>query len=221
MDDAQEEYRKYAQPILPNLVRLCEAFREHNTKGVNCPVIWSSWSRQYDDGASNAMDRWYGNKGTGRKENAIYVFGGEAALEPLAEIAPSKTERDEFFYHSKMLDMFWCFRADGKSFLDEKLKEYGVDTVVITGLWTDECIIATAYAALMRGYDVIVVSDAVATVTAHHEAALTIMNATCGVVLTTDEVVDYMKNKFTLGKAGAVKGDPARGSDHPDGRRND
>lgn len=43
-----------------------------------------------------------------------------------------------------MLDMFWLFDENGKSYLDEKLKAEGVDTVVIAGLWTDECIIATA-----------------------------------------------------------------------------
>jgi nicotinamidase-related amidase len=34
---------------------------------------------------------------------------------------------------------------------------------VISGLWTDECIISTAYAASSRGYDVVVVGDAVVT----------------------------------------------------------
>jgi hypothetical protein len=102
--------------------------------------------------------------------------------------------------------MFWVFRDDGKSYLDEKLKAEGVDTVVIAGLWTDECIVATAYAALSRGYDVIVVQDGVATATAHHDKALTVMNATCGKTLPTAEILSYMTNKFVKGEAGAVKG---------------
>ncbi len=105
-----------------------------------------------------------------------------------------------------MLDMFWVFRPDGKSYLDEKLKEEGVDTVVIAGLWTDECIVATAYAALSRGYDVVVVQDGVATATAHHDKALTVMNATCGKVISTADIVAYMKTEFVKGESGAVKG---------------
>merc|ERR1712039_605453 len=135
----------------------------------------------------------------------------------MGELAPTAKEvADGWFYHSKMMDMFWVFRPDGKSYLDEKLKAEGVDTVVIVGLWTDECIVSTAYAALSRGYDVVVPSDAVATATAHHEKALTIMNATCGKVIPTEDIVGYMKNDYVLGEIGAVKG-----IIHPDGRKDD
>jgi len=69
LDDAQEEYRVYAKPIIPNLSKLVQAFRR---KG--CPIMWSSWSRQFDDGISNAMDRWYGPRGlrVDQPENAVY-----------------------------------------------------------------------------------------------------------------------------------------------------
>jgi nicotinamidase-related amidase len=204
LDDAQEEYRSYAAPIIDNMAKLVEVFR-----AKDCPIMWSSWSRQFDDGISNGMDRWYGLRGLRAEapENAVYIFEGEHGLAPLTEIAPTAKEvADGWFYHSKMLDMFWVFRPDGKSYLDEKLKAEGVDTVVIVGLWTDECIVSTAYAALSRGYDVIVVGDGVATATAHHEKALTVMNATCGKVISTAELVKYMQTQFVKGKAGAVKG---------------
>jgi nicotinamidase-related amidase len=81
--------------------------------------------------------------------------------------------------------MFWNFCEDGKSYLDEKRKEEHIDTVVICGLWTEECILATSYAASSRGYDVVVVGDAVGTATAHGEKALTIISGTCGKVVTT------------------------------------
>merc|ERR550532_2209765 len=212
LDDAQEEYRPYAEHIIGNMTQLVNAFR-----AKDCPIMWSSWSRQFDDGISNAMDRWYGLRGlrTETPENAVYIFEGEPGLQPLKELAPTAKElADGWFYHSKMLDMFWVFRPDGKSYLDEKLKEEGVDTVVIAGLWTDECIVSTAYAALSRGYDVIVVQDGVATATAHHDKALTIMNATCGKTLPTAEIVSYMEQDFVLGEAGAVKG-----VKHSDGRK--
>jgi len=215
LDDVQEEYRPFAEGIIPNLVKLTDSFR---AKG--CPIMWSTWSRQFDDGVSNAMDRWYGPRGlrTDEPENALYLFEGEKGLEPLQEILPTAKERaDGWFYHSAMLDMFWLFRpSDGKSYLDEKLKDEGVDTVVIAGLWTDECIVSTAFAALSRGYDVVVAKDGVATATAHHEAGLTIINATCGKTISTEDIVAYMQNDFVLGEKGAVKG-----TKHPDGRKDD
>jgi nicotinamidase-related amidase len=78
---------------------------------------------------------------------------------------------------------------------------------------TDECIVSTAYAALSRGYDVIVANDGVATATANHEAGLTIINATSGNIISTKDIVSYMNNDFVLGEKGAVKG-----ITHPDGR---
>eukprot|EP00121_Abeoforma_whisleri_P008281 Awhi_evm1s7597 len=51
IDDAQEEYRKYALPILANLSKLVDTFRK-----MDQPIVWSSWSRRYNDGIRNAMD---------------------------------------------------------------------------------------------------------------------------------------------------------------------
>lgn len=222
LDDCQEEYRDFAADILPNLVRLTEAFRSKQESHC-CPIVWSSWNRRWEDGICNAMDRWYGCKGLNldNYQNACYIADGAAGLAPLREIAPTVRElKDGWFYHSRHLDMFWSFvTEDGhKSYLDEKLKEHGIDTVVIAGLWTDECILATAFAGLSRGYDVVVVQDAVATATNSGDAALTVMAGTSSLVVTTQTVVDYLQNdeQFVLGEPGAVKG-----VKHPDGRKDD
>jgi nicotinamidase-related amidase len=44
--------------------------------------------------------------------------------------------------------------------------------ILIAGLWTDECVLSTAYAGDSRGYDVVIVGDAVATATANHRRRL-------------------------------------------------
>ncbi len=217
MDDCQEEYRPYAGEILPNVIKLLGAFRtaKSNTDGV-C-VAWSSWTRRFDDGISNSMDRWYGPRGLNpdSPENAVYVFGGAPGMRPMAEIAPTEAEMaDGWFYHGKHLDMFWTFDENGDSYLDKKLKAHDIDTIVIVGLWTDECILSTVYAGNSRGYDVVVAGDAVATATANQKIALTVANSTVAKVLTTDEVVHYMENDFAVGARGAVKG-----TSFPDGRR--
>ncbi len=219
LDDCQEEYRPYAKQILPNMTKIVEAFRTARSKSDGVCIAWSAWTRRFDDGISNAMDRWYGPHGLrpDDPENAAYVFTGAAGMEPLSEIAPTDAEiADGWFYHGKHLDMFWTFDKDGNSYLDEKLKAHGIDTIVIIGLWTDECVLSTAYAGNSRGYDVVVVGDAVATATANQETALTVANSTVAKVLSTKELLDYMANDFATGKAGAVKG-----TEHPDGRKTD
>lgn len=219
LDDCQEEYRPYAGGILPNLIKLVDTFRFTRSKGDGVRIIWSAWTRTFDDGISNAVDRWYGPKGLRPEdpENAAYVFTGASGMTPLTEIAPTEKEVcDGCFYHGKHLDMFWNFDKNGNSYLDEKLKAVGIDTIVLSGLWTDECILSTAYAGSSRGYDVVVVSDAVATATANQEIALKIAGSTVAKVLPTDEVIAYMTNAFVVGKPGAVKG-----TRHPDGRKED
>jgi nicotinamidase-related amidase len=217
LDDCQEEYRPYAEGILPNLIKLVDAFRTAQSSHEGVRIMWSAWTRTFDDGISNAMDRWYGPQGLRPEnpENAIYVFTGAPGMKTLSEIAPTEAEvSDGWFYHGKHLDMFWTFDEHGKSYLDEKLKAAGIDTIVIAGLWTDECILSTTYAGNSRGYDVVVVKDAVATATANQEIALQVASSTVARVLPTDDVVHYMQHDFVTGEPGAVKG-----TRHPDGRK--
>ncbi len=219
LDDCQEDYRPYASGILPNLMKLVNIFRESQVKKDGIRIMWSAWTRTFDDGISNAMDRWYGSKGfrPENPENAVYIFNGAPGMKPLSEIAPTEKEvSDGWFYHGKHLDMFWTYDENGNSYLDEKLKKAGIDTIVLTGLWTDECILATAYAGSSRGYDVVIVGDSVATATSNQEMALKLAGGTIAKVVSTDEVLNYMMNDFQTGEPGAVKG-----TNHPDGRKED
>jgi len=190
IDDAQEEYREYAEKILPNIQRLVKAFREHDEE-----IVWSVYSRQYHDGIRNAMDRWYGPRGITSEENAVYIWHQDG-MEVLKEVSPTPAERAKGNpIKSQHLDMFWNFDDEsGRSILDHRLKAKGIDTIVIAGLWTDECVISTAYAGLSRGYDVVIPSDAVATATPYHEKALTVMGATCCKVYNTEDIVEYLNH---------------------------
>ena len=217
IDDSQEEYRPYAGEILPNLKKLVDTFRTSKSESDGVCIMWSAWTRTFDDGIYNSMDRWYGPNGLDPDEpvNAVYIFNGAPGMKPLKEIAPTEEEvSGGWYYHGKHLDMFWNFDENGKSYLDEKLKAAGIDTIVLTGLWTDECIMSTAYAGNSRGYDVVVVGDSVATATDNHEIALKVLGGTVAKVLKTDDVVSYMQNDFVTGNAGAVKG-----TRYPDGRK--
>ena len=57
--------------------------------------------------------------------------------------------------------------------LEQRLAALGATTLVLTGVETDVCVLATALAAIDRGYRVIVISDAVTSSSAEgHTAAL-------------------------------------------------
>jgi hypothetical protein len=93
-----------------------EVSTEYNNCGLHhvllqlVPYFSLHPSRQFDDGISNAMDRWYGPCGLrpDEPENAVYIFEGAPGLEILKEIAPTAEERaDGWMYMGKHLDMFW------------------------------------------------------------------------------------------------------------------
>ncbi|MFU8873971.1 isochorismatase family protein [Micromonospora sp. SL4-19] len=74
--------------------------------------------------------------------------------------------------------------------LAERLRERGVDTVIMTGIATTMGVESTARAASDHGFEVVFVADAMTGVTAHeHEHALTVVLPRFGEVVTADEVL--------------------------------
>ncbi|MEO3742882.1 isochorismatase family protein [Plantactinospora sp. B5E13] len=78
--------------------------------------------------------------------------------------------------------------------LADRLRERGVDTVVMTGLATTMGVESTARAASDHGFEVIFASDAMSGMTAgEHEHALTVVLPRFGEVVTTDEVLERLR----------------------------
>lgn len=75
--------------------------------------------------------------------------------------------------------------------LDFMLRAHGVNTLLITGVNTNSCVLATTVAANVRDYAVIVVSDCVDTMDgpALHEAGLACIRTAFGWVMDTDAVI--------------------------------
>ena len=76
--------------------------------------------------------------------------------------------------------------------LDFTLRAHGVNTLLVTGVNTNSCVLATTAAANVRDYAVIVVSDCVDTMDgpALHEAGLMCIRTAFGSVLDTAAVMD-------------------------------
>lgn len=78
--------------------------------------------------------------------------------------------------------------------LDVALRTHGIDTLLITGVNTNSCVLATTAAANVRDYAVIVVSDCVDTMDgpALHDAGLACIRTAFGWVMDTEAVMAKM-----------------------------
>jgi nicotinamidase-related amidase len=89
-------------------------------------------------------------------------------------------------------------RHSGFSYTDMDLflREEGIDTVVLTGVWTNVCVRSTASDALYHGYNVICISDGTASQDqSMHESGLRDI-ALFGEIISTDEYIEEAKAKF-------------------------
>lgn len=74
--------------------------------------------------------------------------------------------------------------------LEHAVRSLGVDTLLLTGVNTSSCVIATAIAANVRDFAAVVVADCVATMDEDlHEPALAIIRGAFGWVMNSDEVI--------------------------------
>lgn len=98
-------------------------------------------------------------------------------LDPRLDIAPADLIVDKYRYSA--------FIA-GSSRLDELLRARAIETVIVTGAFTNFCCESTARDALMLGYRVIFVADAtLARTRTEHEMALTALQLAFADVRTT------------------------------------
>jgi nicotinamidase-related amidase len=84
-----------------------------------------------------------------------------------------------------------CFVATDLDFL---LKSHGINTLLVTGVNTSSCVLATVTAANVRDYAPIVVEDCVDTMDGPemHEAALACIRAAFGWVMSSEQVVQSL-----------------------------
>lgn len=106
---------------------------------------------------------------------------------PGCEIIPELLDRErDFVVNTKK--RYDCFVATD---LDFVLRKHGVNTLLLTGINTNSCVLATATSANVRDYAIFVVEDCVDSMDGPelHEAALRCIAAAFGWVMTSDEVV--------------------------------
>jgi len=77
------------------------------------------------------------------------------------------------------------------------LRNMGIETVVCTGVVTDQCVASTVRSLADAGFEVILVEDACAAATQQlHDAEIMIMNQIYCQVMSTDEVIDLVSEEL-------------------------
>jgi nicotinamidase-related amidase len=96
-----------------------------------------------------------------------------------------------------------CFTSTN---LDHFLRNSGVETVVLTGMWTNSCVETTARNAGDLDYKVVLVEDAcVAMTPENHEGALHYLGDNFAVVHSTDEVIGALRAAVAAARARPTK----------------
>ncbi len=127
---------------------------------------------------------WAAVAGTG--ESRANVLRHQLPASPGLELMPQvyDASRDLVVNGKKRYD---CFVGTD---LDHALRALGADTLLLTGVNTNSCVLATAVSGNVRDYAVVVVREAVQTMDPElHEQALNIIGKAFGWVMGADEVL--------------------------------
>ncbi|KAM0008092.1 putative isochorismatase [Helianthus debilis subsp. tardiflorus] len=159
--DMQNYFSTIANPIIPPLTSTIQTCRR-----ASIPVIFTRHCHKSP--ADYAMlGEWWNND---------LIIDGT----PESELMPELPRRAEDPVVEK--NTYSAFRGTG---LEERLKEMGVEEVIVTGVMTNLCCETTAREAFVRGFRVFFSTDATATSTEElHEA--TLKNMAYGVAYLVD-----------------------------------
>jgi nicotinamidase-related amidase len=162
MDEARRqprpEFYEDARAIaIPNIARLLAAAR-----GDGVEVIYTVMENLTEDGRDRSLDY---------KLSNIFIPQGSWNAQVIDAIAPA---RDELVIPKTSSSLF------NSTNFDYLARNIGLDTIVVTGFLTDQCVDHTIRDGADRGFHMICVSDACATDTPErHRAALAAFKGYC------------------------------------------
>ncbi|HML35827.1 MAG TPA: cysteine hydrolase [Bacillota bacterium] len=169
--------------VIPNNKKLLDFFRENGLT-----VTFGRIACQREDGE----DRSPVQKSEGWNNMLLHVDSFAAQMiEPL-------TPRPGEIVVNKTTDSV----TTGTNYL-QLLRYMDIETVIVTGIVTDQCVASTVRGLADDGYKVICVEDACAAGDAAlHESELKIMNIIYCDVLKTDEVIDLIEKNLSVSLCG-------------------
>lgn len=166
-------YSKIDSVVVPNNQRILQAFRERNMN-----VCFAKIQCQKKDGSDRSLDQ----KATGYNE--LLLPPGT----PSAEIVPELKPLDDEIVVTKTTDSVLA----GTS-LRLWLNNMGIDTVVVTGVLTDQCVSGTVRSLADESFKVWLIEDAcMASTQKIQDNELEILNNIYCHVINTDELIEAL-----------------------------
>lgn len=154
------------------------------------------------------------------REKGVPIYYLKAVKEPSGLDAPDRTHRIIPKARRQKIEMPLCIRGSRDSEIVDELKPapedyivekrrdsvfqgsefelwikaFGVDALILCGIDTYLSVESTAREAFTRGYDVIVLSDWVASINPRHqESSLQQIGEVCGLVVRSSELIDLLE----------------------------
>jgi len=174
-----------AARIIARAVRLREAWAASGR-----PVIFVRTHHRFDPLRGEAVDNknpfWMAQHGDPipglNKPRKTLAIEGAAVTEIVAELAPRPGEHTVFKHRYSPFD---------NTDLELLLRNLGVDTLVIGGVNTNNCVLCSCFEAFNRDYRVMVLHDVCASMNGadYHDAAIMLIEAALGWVVESDAVI--------------------------------
>ncbi|WIV12561.1 isochorismatase family cysteine hydrolase [Proteiniborus sp. MB09-C3] len=156
------------EEIIPNLQKLFKWVRERNAQGK-------------DDVQLVHIQEAHREKDADFRVRPVHAVKGTWGSDFVKELYP---EAGEYIIPKRRHSAFW--HTD----LDLYLREESIDTVVVTGVWTNVCVRSTAADALANAYKVITLSDGVHSKTEEQHRHGLVDLSIFTKVMTIDEYID-------------------------------
>lgn len=166
--EAQEYYfARLHHVVLPNVRRLQDAFRD-----LGLEVIHTRIQSMTRDGRDRSV---------GHRRLGLHAAPGSKEAEFLPEVAP---KGDELVINKTASGVF------NSTNTEYVLRNMGIDSLYVCGVYTNECVSTTVRDACDRGFHTTLINDACATVTPElHNATITTIEDRYARVMTSDRVI--------------------------------
>jgi nicotinamidase-related amidase len=177
-----------AERIIATASRLREAWSE-----AGLPVIFVRTHHRYDPRTGEVVDNrnpfWMAQHGSaipglGKKRKTLAIEGAPVT-EIVPELAPRPGEHTVFKHR---------YSPFHNTDLELLLKNLGVETLVVGGVNTNNCILCTCFEAFNRDMKIVLVEDMCASMNGadYHEAAVKLIEAALGWIVRADEVISLL-----------------------------
>ena len=187
-EDRQYYFDSLKNRVLPNVRRLQDAFREHDLEVMHIRI---------QSLTQNGRDR-----SKGHKRLHLLAPPGSKEAEFVEEVAPVE---DEIIINKTASGVF------SSTNLHYVLKNIGINSLFVVGVYTNECVETTVRDACDLGYLVTMVEDCCTTVTPElHEASLKTLRDRYARILSVEEAIADIDKYAGMREQKMVDEEPVR-----------